>query len=51
MMRTSAMSGTFETVETPGASSVAAMSLRTEFFAPRTVTSPCREEGPSMTKT
>ena len=45
------MSGTFEIVEAPGASSVAAMSLRTEFFAPRTVTSPRSTVGPSMTKT
>ena len=49
MYSTSAISGTFVIVVFPTASSEAAMSLRTEFFAPVTVTSP-RSWTPPVTR-
>ena len=42
MMLTSAISGTLESVKSPSASNVAAISFSTEFFAPGIATSPWR---------
>ena len=49
MMLTSAMAGTLDSRYTPSASSVAAMSFRTEFLAPGTTTAPCSGTARRMT--
>ena len=49
MMATSAMSGTFESWYVPSASRLVAISLRTEFLAPGTVTTPSRGPLPRTT--
>ena len=50
MMSTSAISGTFRIVVLPVANNEAAISLRTEFLAPVTETSPRNEVPPCMRK-
>ena len=49
MIATSAIAGTFDSRYLPSASSVAAISFNTEFFAPGTTTWPCRGAAPRMT--
>ena len=51
MISTSRMSGTFVMVDVPGARRAAAISLRTEFFAPVRVTSPTNGFPPVTRKT
>ncbi|CAB4782577.1 unannotated protein [freshwater metagenome] len=48
MIAISAISGTLRIVVLPVAKSAAAISLRAEFFAPETFTSPCRRAPPTM---